>query len=69
MTFSVCTNFPKFIPNFSNKISHTSSLDLIRICPKIPFKLNSSGLEVFRLDRFGVDVFGLNLLGFITCER
>ena len=40
-------------------IPHESFLYLIRICPKIPVKLNSSGLEVFRLDEFGL----------ITCER
>ena len=39
------------------------------MCPQIPVKINSSGLEVFRLDRFGIDVFELNRLGLITCER
>ena len=37
---------------------------MVWIRPKIPGKLNSSSLEVFRLDRFGLDGFGL-----ITCER
>ena len=27
---------------------------MIRICPKIPIKLNSSGLDGFGLDRFGL---------------
>ena len=35
------------------------SLCLIRSCPKIPVKLNSSRLKVFGLDHFGL----------ITCER
>ena len=39
----------------------------------IPVKLNSSGLEAFRLDRFGLDRIGLDRvgldrLGLITCE-
>ena len=59
----------KFIHISSKRISHKPFLYLIRICPKIPVKLNSSGLEVFRLDRFGVDVFELNRLGLITCKR
>ena len=37
--------------------SHKSFLYLVRICPKIPVKLNSSWLEVFGLDRFGLDHF------------
>ena len=31
---------------------------MTRICPKIPVKLNSTALEVFRLDRFGLDDLG-----------
>ena len=61
--------FSKFMHIFSKGISHISFLDLIRICPKIPSKLNSSGVEVFRLDHFGLDLFELNRLGLITCER
>ena len=30
------------------------------MCPKIPVHLYFSGFEVFRIDRFGVDVFELN---------
>ena len=62
------TNFSKSIHIFSDRIlvviSRKSFLYLTRIFPKIPVKLNSSGLEVFRLDRFGLNRFGL-----ITCER
>ena len=42
---------------------------MIRICPKILVKLNSSGLEVFRLDRFGLGRFGLNRFGLIQPVR
>ena len=52
-----CENFSSFSPGFDTDLS------------KIPVQLNSSGLEVFRLDRFGLDVFELNRLGLITCER
>ena len=65
----VCTNLCKFIHILSKRISRISFLDLIRICPKIPSKLNSFGLEVFRIDRFGLDVIELNRFGLITCER
>ena len=42
---------------------------MIRILPKIPLKLNFSRLEVFRLDRVGVDGLDLKRFGLITCER
>ena len=29
---------------------------------------NSSGLEIFRIDRFGVDDIGLDDFGLITCR-
>ena len=62
------TNFSKFIHIFGDRIleivSRKNFLYLIRIRPKIPVKLNSSRLGVFRLDRFGLDGVGL-----ITCER
>ena len=45
--------------------SHESFLDLIRICQKIPVKLNSFGLEIFR-NCFRT-FFGLNDFGLITC--
>ena len=35
---------------------------------KISVKLKSSGVEVFRIDRFGVDGFELNRFGLTTCE-
>ena len=65
----VCTNFSKFIHVFSKRTSHKSFVDLTWICPEISVKLNSSGLEVFRIDRFGVVVFERNRLVLITCER
>ena len=43
----------KFIHIINERTSHKSFVDLIRICPKI----------------FGVDVFELNRLVLITCER
>ena len=58
----------KIIRIFSDVVSYKSFLYLIQICPKIPFELNSSGLEVFKLDRFGVDGFDPNRLGLVTCE-
>ena len=46
-----------------------SFLYVIRICLKISVKLNSSRLEVFRLNRFGLGGTGLNRIGLITCEK
>ena len=43
-------------------------VDLIRICSKISIELNSSGLEIFRIDRFGVDDIGLCGIRLITCQ-
>ena len=34
----------------------------------VTVKLNASGLEVFRIDRFGVDGIGLYDFGLITCR-
>ena len=51
----LCTNFPTFINIFSKTTSHTSFVDLIRICSKMSVELNSSGLVVLRIDRFGVE--------------
>ena len=59
--------FSKFVHIFSDRVSHKSFLSLTRICLKITVKLNSSGLEVSRLNRFGVDGVDLNRLGLITC--
>ena len=65
----LCTNFCKSIHVFSERISHKSFKYLMRLCPMITVKLNSSGLQVFRLDRFGVDGFDLNRFGITTNER
>ena len=66
----LCTNFSKLIQIFGDGIlvviSHKSFLYLRRICSKIPSKLYSSGLEVLRLDRFGV---WSNRFGLVTRER
>ena len=67
------TNFSKFIHVFGDRIlvvvTHKSFLYLKRIRPKILVKLNSSGLEAFRLDCFGLDDNGLNDFGLTTCKR
>ena len=51
----------------SKRTSHKSLVDLIRICSKASVELNSSGLEVFRSDCFGVDDIGVYDFGLIAC--